>query len=755
MPNLNSAVTEELTPYVTRLSRRALDKAVEANPSLREVLEGAEMKFLQGGDVEVTAKSKQAVEALQSVMRGVESARPPAGVIEAPASVNLGVPPASPGAEAAAEAALPAGRVSGVDDFVAKSGFEGEEASGLSARLRAAEDKKGQSLTPAEMQEAAGMSTGKKLAVGATVLGAGAAGGAAYLKSKKPEEARGAEAPAGVEASAEEPGESDETPGDDSNEKPTDGGDAKPTGGLNLPPTPSNPTGSARKLGDAKTFEEYLSLLPGAEPTGKMEWTKEDEARWEQNKKDLRDVYREAQRRNEWLEVAERIGHALSQFFAAKQGLRTGVDAMSGLKFDKVDWARKQDQLLNDLKMELGLADDAEKTEKQGVTNLRAAHDKWQADFGRALAAKGRLDSASEKQKDQLPRETPETKALREDIKKDKAVWAEEDKHGNTAVSLFAGIHDMTGKQRKQAVYEATKLLGAAGVPAEEISAWKTEADKNGSNWKPGVPYPEEIFAQKASAYLKQRTQERAQSLSDRIAQLNSTMMGGGQAQPGGSGGSKFTTQATDADGIALQFIKQQEAPGGKPALKAYWDHKGYSVGYGHLTPGSKEDAPPADITPKEADRLLAEDFQKHKAIADAALGDVQLPPKSRAAVYSLAYNAPGALDSVLPLIQAGKFDEAAETWRRTYTTASGEQQPGLVDRRAAEADLFLDGIQDASKPKPGTQNLAAKSGPGQTPPPPPGQVKVRSTKTGKEFFLDQAKADEMVRNKRVELVQP
>lgn len=56
--------------------------------------------------------------------------------------------------------------------------------------------------------------------------------------------------------------------------------------------------------------------------------------------------------RNEWMQVAEKVGHALAQYGAGLQGVRTGVD-MSGLKFDKVDWERRLDRIQASLNSDL------------------------------------------------------------------------------------------------------------------------------------------------------------------------------------------------------------------------------------------------------------------------------------------------------------------------------------------------------------------------------------------------------------------
>lgn len=50
-----------------------------------------------------------------------------------------------------------------------------------------------------------------------------------------------------------------------------------------------------------------------------------------------------------WAEAFEKIGHGLTQLAAAHYGMKHGVD-MSGLKFDKTDWDRKREGLMNEMK---------------------------------------------------------------------------------------------------------------------------------------------------------------------------------------------------------------------------------------------------------------------------------------------------------------------------------------------------------------------------------------------------------------------
>jgi hypothetical protein len=63
--------------------------------------------------------------------------------------------------------------------------------------------------------------------------------------------------------------------------------------------------------------------------------------------------FTEGKKAAQWGQVAERMGHALAQFGAGYQGMKSGLDMVSGLKFDKEDWAKRYDNLLGELKANL------------------------------------------------------------------------------------------------------------------------------------------------------------------------------------------------------------------------------------------------------------------------------------------------------------------------------------------------------------------------------------------------------------------
>lgn len=151
-------------------------------------------------------------------------------------------------------------------------------------------------------------------------------------------------------------------------------------------------------------------------------------------------------------------------------------------------------------------------------------------------------------------------------------------------------------------------------------------------------------------------------------------------------------------EGLAL--IKRFEGFRGK----AYRCPSGiWTIGYGHTAMAG----PPAvagglEISRDEAAKILARDVAQFAA-AVAALLKVQLPAHQFSALVSFAFNVGMGnfrASSVLKAINAG--DLAAVPRRlQLWTKAGGRELPGLVRRRAAEAELFL-GKAVRTVPKPG-----------------------------------------------------
>jgi GH24 family phage-related lysozyme (muramidase) len=122
--------------------------------------------------------------------------------------------------------------------------------------------------------------------------------------------------------------------------------------------------------------------------------------------------------------------------------------------------------------------------------------------------------------------------------------------------------------------------------------------------------------------------------------------------------------------------------------LKAYQDSVGvWTIGYGH-TKGVKEGD---TCTEKEADEYLRQDMWIKEA-AVKRLVHVPLTQGQYDALCDFAFNlGEGNLASstLLKLLNAGSYMEAGMEFQK-WNKAGGKVLKGLVDRRAAEADLFL-----------------------------------------------------------------
>lgn len=139
---------------------------------------------------------------------------------------------------------------------------------------------------------------------------------------------------------------------------------------------------------------------------------------------------------------------------------------------------------------------------------------------------------------------------------------------------------------------------------------------------------------------------------------------------------------------FTLNLLKKFEGYTAKPK----WDHKQYSVGYStRWNPGqpigSREDH----------ERALMDEAGK----VDSHLSNrvkVPLTPGQRASLTSFGYNlGPGAIDRILPDINAGNWDRVAK--RMLTFTRAGDNPNALVDRRRQEVSILNGGELPASAP--------------------------------------------------------
>lgn len=134
--------------------------------------------------------------------------------------------------------------------------------------------------------------------------------------------------------------------------------------------------------------------------------------------------------------------------------------------------------------------------------------------------------------------------------------------------------------------------------------------------------------------------------------------------------------------GAGLDALKRREGFSAVP----YWDHKGYSIGYGHLMGVFDRRQ---SITLAEAEALLIQDV----AWAEDAVNQAVQVPLSQAqfdALVSLAFNiGEGAFkrSTLVRRINAGDAGAVSEFAR--WNRASGQVNAGLVARRADESAQF------------------------------------------------------------------
>lgn len=138
--------------------------------------------------------------------------------------------------------------------------------------------------------------------------------------------------------------------------------------------------GAAPKPIDAKEYEKVIDQSIkdlGTVPALKTDMTTAELNAWKQQNLELMKIYDDAKRSNQWSEVAETLGHALTQFAAAKKGAELGVD-LSGVKFTKTDWLGRNAQLLDELKQKLGVQSENRRIDEDQMKNARDVLRDWQ-----------------------------------------------------------------------------------------------------------------------------------------------------------------------------------------------------------------------------------------------------------------------------------------------------------------------------------------------------------------------------------------
>jgi len=177
-----------------------------------------------------------------------------------------------------------------------------------------------------------------------------------------------------------------------------------------------------------------------------------------------------------------------------------------------------------------------------------------------------------------------------------------------------------------------------------------------------------------------------------------------------------------------LNFLKRWERYRGKPYNDGYGN---MTIGYGHvILPGEKF----TEMSEPEAAALLAKDAAWAASVVNQ-LVQVPLTSSQFDALTSLVFNW-GAGNfrnsSHLALLNSGDYAGAARRLREHPITSGGQRSQGLINRRAAEADLFArDGIYTLAEMQEFERQARGDSAPAATAPvsaPPPAIASEDST---------------------------
>lgn len=239
---------------------------------------------------------------------------------------------------------------------------------------------------------------------------------------------------------------------------------------------------TASKLKNPRTLNEVfenIGELPRDLPESRMRYYKEAQQEFSNLAKEAQREYQKNSKAIGWAQIGELVGQALTRFAAAKEGMSTGVDLSSGLKFQPTDWQAKQSQLFKEMRSELDSIRDQsaklgkEESDERGrfdrergrVANAQFAQftamseNKWAKQFDRLLNNAERSATKFSKQKESY---TSKLTNLREQLEEDAI---DEDKYN---------------KEVGKVLERVAKDLG---VTNEELSKAKDESKDRNTFW--------------------------------------------------------------------------------------------------------------------------------------------------------------------------------------------------------------------------------------------------------------------------------
>jgi hypothetical protein len=187
-------------------------------------------------------------------------------------------------------------------------------------------------------------------------------------------------------------------------------------------------------------------------------------------------MYSEAKNRNEWLELAQLLGQAVTQYGAAQVGMRTGR-SMAGLQIPSVDYGTRtaQEQRL----LETRLRDIGEEQTREQRLADRLKEDKRDED--RLALEKRRVELAEREAR--APKESSEAREIKKEERK------KQEQKQVAITNIMAGLATLkvgNKKQREAASELIDKNIAEARLPSEAInklSELKEGPGFFGGNW--------------------------------------------------------------------------------------------------------------------------------------------------------------------------------------------------------------------------------------------------------------------------------
>jgi len=171
-------------------------------------------------------------------------------------------------------------------------------------------------------------------------------------------------------------------------------------------------------------------------------------------------MYSEAKDRNEWLELAQILGQAVTQYGAAQVGMRTGRP-MAGLQLPSIDYGARtaqEQRLLESRLRDIG----EEQTREQRLADRLKEEEREKERIG---LERRRVELAEREAR--VPKEAPEAREIRREERK------KQEQKQAAITNIMAGLATLKvgNKKQKEAASELIdKNIAEAGLPSEAIN---------------------------------------------------------------------------------------------------------------------------------------------------------------------------------------------------------------------------------------------------------------------------------------------